>query len=633
MAEEAELETRAEWDTAYINDLPDSAFAVVLPGGEKDEQGKTVPRDLRKLPHHNAAGDVDMPHLRNALSREPQSDMPAEMHTRAESHLQAHMEAESRSDEELLTTELPAEIEVRNLSKREIDIRIVPWDTIVNTPNGLEQFKRGAFDGTDATKVVLRMDHQNPPAGRGMSLEERTDAAYMTFKVSQTQRGDEILTLAADGVATGASVGFMELPGGTDIENHNGRRVRVHRRSALKEVSTTWLPTYERAAVLATRSTEGDGPMAETQEAPAKAEVPAPVVTQVVDLDPVLQAVSKQFGQFSDSFGDRLERIETRQRMEVELPNTIADKDGPHKGLWLKTVLDMMSGQRVSDRDLQTRELAELITSDNAGVVPAAYSQELIGIIDASRPFMDSTRRMPTPDSGMTLILPKIVTRPTVGLQSAEKDELTSTTTSITSGTFNAVTKGGAGDISLQLLRRSSPSYLSLYLELLAEAYAIDSDDEAVDALLNEATVVEGGALDPEAASFGGAWANAMAISRRLGPDRIWLSTDAVAAFIDAKASTTNAPLYSNLEANFTAGGGTGGTISGLRPVHVPALDDEGVDIIVGPSRGFAWAEDGTFTLQVDVPAKAGRDVALVGILWFAPLYPAAFTSYTLSSS
>jgi len=30
----------AKWTTAYINDLPDSAFALIEPGGEKDEEAK-----------------------------------------------------------------------------------------------------------------------------------------------------------------------------------------------------------------------------------------------------------------------------------------------------------------------------------------------------------------------------------------------------------------------------------------------------------------------------------------------------------------------------------------------------------------------------------------------------------------
>ncbi len=56
-----------EKDTAAINDLPDSAFAYIEPGGEKDSSGRTVPRSLRHFPIHDEA------HVRNALARLNQS--------------------------------------------------------------------------------------------------------------------------------------------------------------------------------------------------------------------------------------------------------------------------------------------------------------------------------------------------------------------------------------------------------------------------------------------------------------------------------------------------------------------------------------------------------------------------------
>jgi len=69
----------AEWDTKYINDLPDSSFAFISPGGEKDEEGKTTPRALRHLPYKDKNGKIDLPHLRNALARLPQTNLsPAE---------------------------------------------------------------------------------------------------------------------------------------------------------------------------------------------------------------------------------------------------------------------------------------------------------------------------------------------------------------------------------------------------------------------------------------------------------------------------------------------------------------------------------------------------------------------------
>lgn len=61
--------TFAEWDTAYINNLPDSAFACIDAGGTKDADGKTTPRSKRHYPHHSASGEVDEAHLNNALSR------------------------------------------------------------------------------------------------------------------------------------------------------------------------------------------------------------------------------------------------------------------------------------------------------------------------------------------------------------------------------------------------------------------------------------------------------------------------------------------------------------------------------------------------------------------------------------
>jgi len=80
----------AEWDAAYMNDLPDNAFAVISSGGHKDEQGRTTPRTLRHLPHHKTDGSLDLPHLRNALARLPQTELSAENKATAQKHLCAH---------------------------------------------------------------------------------------------------------------------------------------------------------------------------------------------------------------------------------------------------------------------------------------------------------------------------------------------------------------------------------------------------------------------------------------------------------------------------------------------------------------------------------------------------------------
>jgi len=478
--------------------------------------------------------------------------------------------------------------------------------------------------GQNGQPVVTRH-----PVGKAIALDDRPDAQYGTFRVAKTARGDEVLALAAEGIVKGASVEWGEVPGGTKTETHNGRRKSVITRARMGGVSTTYRPAYKEAGVVAVRSDhKEDAVMAEDQAAVA---APAP---EQPDITPVLNTFGDQLGSMlnrvTDDFGERIASLEERARSAFVLPTESAQPPAVTMGEWTKTVFQLLTGDRIPNEHMRT--VQDLITTDNAGVVPEAFISEIRGVIDASRPFMETTRRLPTPSAGTSLRVPKITQRPTVAEQTSEKTELSSQKTIIGSDTFEVQTYGGVGDLSLQLLKRSDPSFLDLYVRLLGEAYAIETDDEAVHSLIDAiGNVASANALDPNALSLGSAYQTSFDAIRR-PPDTIWLSTEALAAFIDAKADGTNAPLYSTITNQMTAANPIQGSISGLRVVHVPALDTHGAYAIVGPSSGFAWAEDGTYTLQVDVPSKAGRDVALVGMVWFVPWYPDAFSLYNVAS-
>lgn len=70
---------KAQWTTAYMNDLPDSSFLYIEPGGTKDADGKTTPRDKRHFPVKDKQGNIDKPHLKDSLGRIPQSTLPADV--------------------------------------------------------------------------------------------------------------------------------------------------------------------------------------------------------------------------------------------------------------------------------------------------------------------------------------------------------------------------------------------------------------------------------------------------------------------------------------------------------------------------------------------------------------------------
>lgn len=523
-------------------------------------------------------------------------------------------------DPEVRTLAVAAEaLDFLSISQRKLGLRIVPYDTVAESKYGAVMFKKGAFGPVNPADVRLRMDHEDPPTGRGITFEDRTDAAYMEFSVAKTGRGDDQLTLARDGISKGASVGFMDVVGGPRAQQINGKRVTVYGPDSarLAEVSTTWQPTFEGAQV--THIMHKETPVEQVQE--------------IKELGGQLDKVMGAFAEWQDEM-----------RKSIVAPPVIGEAPRPKLYNWAQVALQMMRGQAVSPAMLREFALDDVVTSENPGLVPDVLTRDFDDLIMEGRPFINSLRQVAAPSTGMSLIVPAIVTRAVSGTQSAEKSEISGTVApKVGTITFPYSQVFGGADVAIQMLNRGDASFFDLLTQLLGEAYAMDAEGKALDALLNPTGTIsggggtidgpeDGGVLDPEDPHFGQAWATSIEVYRR-APDTIWMNAAAVAAFIDAKAPLTNAPLYSTLAASFTAGGGAGGTLSGMRPIYVPAMDEAEVDVIIGPSRSYVYAEDPARTLQVDVPSKAGRDIALVGGFFFGPRAAAAFTTYTVASS
>jgi HK97 family phage prohead protease len=136
---------------------------------------------------------------------------------------------------------------------------LLPWNVEARVLDRgrlvVETFERGALAGTDPGRVVLTVTHPRDPGtlpiGRLVELEERDDAAWMAAHVSRTTAGDEVLSLAADGVPLGLSIGFREVPGGSRWSADRQRVTRT--RAELDHLAVVRTPAYTGAGVVGVR--------------------------------------------------------------------------------------------------------------------------------------------------------------------------------------------------------------------------------------------------------------------------------------------------------------------------------------------------------------------------------------------
>jgi uncharacterized protein len=137
---------------------------------------------------------------------------------------------------------------------------LLPWGVEAHVVDRgrlvVETFTRGALVGTDPARVPLTATHPRDagtlPIGRTLTLEDRADAAWGEWRVSDTLLGNEVLALARDGVPLGLSIGFAEVPGGSRWSADRQRVTRT--RAALDHVAVVRVPAYEGAGVVGVRS-------------------------------------------------------------------------------------------------------------------------------------------------------------------------------------------------------------------------------------------------------------------------------------------------------------------------------------------------------------------------------------------
>lgn len=164
----------AVWSTAFVNDLPDSSFLHIKAGGSKDGEGKTTPRSLRMFPYRDQGGKVDLPHLRNALARIPQADLPSGVKTRLASKARRLLANASEGATEM--TDLSAIATVLGLPEDATEEQVT------------EAVKAAQTEAAKVPDLVTKVEELTPKATEAETLEERVAAAETALAEERTLR-------------------------------------------------------------------------------------------------------------------------------------------------------------------------------------------------------------------------------------------------------------------------------------------------------------------------------------------------------------------------------------------------------------------------------------------------------------
>lgn len=491
--------------------------------------------------------------------------------------------------------------------RREISGKIVPLGTgeIGHTNLGAYTFAANSIEIADPSKIKLLSQHDlKKPIGRMTAAETRADGIYATFKLSRSSGGNDALIMAQEGLVTGLSIGAEILASKPSKDGYT-----VVSSARLKEVSLVTVPAFASSEILEIAAEE----VIPVEENPQ-------TESETVVEDTTVEAAPVEAAAVEAARPTVTAMYYTNPRLNLNIT----------AGEYAKAQLNASRG------DADARELMAALqvatVAENTGMVPPTYLKDVIGIIDSSRPFIDSIERAALPTSGMKIFTPKLGTQATVAL-TAEGAEFSSTDTTVTFQEDTVVKFAGAGKLDVELVDRSDPSFLDLYLRELAASYAQKTDAYAANIAAQNSAASTGSTVyksiaDGIADSFG---------VMRQTPNRLLVATSGGVNDIDfsgllGAVDSSGRPLYAAAAPQNANGlisqGSTVGTVAGLSLVVDPNYtgNDAGSKYaLVYPSMAMRFHESGTLQIRANVVANGQLEIGIYGYVAVVNRYPTAF--------
>lgn len=412
--------------------------------------------------------------------------------------------------DELRRLETPLDLEVRDIERREIHVRLIPYNEQIMFRGRPESFAPGAAAHIKADEIKLLSFHDpNRPIGRGVSLEERADGLHAVFRVSKTREGDEMLELAKDGVL-GVSPGFKPA-----VQTRGGVHTRV---DSIPEASLVTFSAYPSAKVLAVR--EGD-PMHNN---------PDTTVDDNGKVDDAKPATKQDDNALERRVSEIAEEIETRasakdldelEKRYDRLESTLAAPGAArgrghivpaslHPTNYGVALLEEYLGKterrerieedfeaiqkRVAAGEIETRDVYEELGLEvraladitggqsNAGdndpaddlsglVVEEFMADQLVNLLNRRRPLFANVGQLRMPRSGYARI-PSVSQHTLVKARGTQKSEAPSRKMIVATTPYEAEWLAGAVDIAIELRKTSSLDALALIVADLFGQYA-----------------------------------------------------------------------------------------------------------------------------------------------------------------